>query len=108
DPYSSGTYVDARGQSFFLSSKDFTMTPIGETWTSPQTKGTYPLRWYLSIPSRGLELDIATPLNSQELPSTIGPSYWEGAVDVMGTRGSPLGVGYLEMTGYATLRSAAP
>jgi predicted secreted hydrolase len=98
DPYSSGTYIDARGQSFFLSAKDFTTTPIGETWTSPQSKGTYPVRWHVSIPSRGLELDVATPLNSQELTSMIGPSYWEGAVDVTG---STPGVGYLEMTGYA-------
>ncbi len=98
DPYSSGTYIDATGQSFFLSVKDFTMTPTGETWTSLQSKGTYPLRWHVSIPSRGLELDVATPLNSQELTTTIGPSYWEGAVNVTG---STPGVGYLEMTGYA-------
>ncbi len=110
DPYSSGTYVDAGGQSLFLSAKDFTMAPTGETWTSPQSKGAYPLRWHVSIPSRGLELEIATPLNSQELTSTIGPSYWEGAVDVAGNAGSPHGVGYLEMTGYATehVPNAAP
>ena len=102
DPYSSGTFVDARGQSFFLSVKDFTMTPTGETWTSPLSKGTYPLRWHVSIPGQGLELDVATPLDSQELTSTIGPSYWEGAVDVTG---SAHGVGYLEMTGYATPQS---
>ena len=48
-------------------------------------------------------MDIATPLASQELPGGIGPSYWEGAIDVTGTReGTELGgVGYLEMTGYA-------
>ena len=110
DPYSSGTYVDARGQSSFLFAKDFTMAPTGETWTSPLSKGAYPLRWHVSIPSRGLELEIATPLNSQELTSTIGPTYWEGAVDVTGAAGSPRGVGYLEMTGYAQPHSgsAAP
>ena len=110
DPYSSGTYVDARGQSSFLSAKDFTMAPTRETWTGPQSKATYPLRWHVSIPSRGLELEIATPLNSQELTSTIGPTYWEGAVDVTGSAGSRRGVGYLEMTGYAQphSESAAP
>ena len=38
-----------------------------------------------------------------EIPSSFGPSYWEGAIDVNGKRGaSPVhGVGYLEMTGYA-------
>jgi len=105
DPYSSGTYIDARGQASFLSAKDFTMTPSGELSTRPLSKGTYPLRWHVSIPSRGLELDIVTPLNTQELPSTIGPTYWEGAVDVTGYTGSPHGVGYLEMTGYAAPHS---
>jgi predicted secreted hydrolase len=110
DPYSSGTYIDARGQSFFLSAKDFTMTPSADNWTSPQTEATYPVRWRVSIPSRALDFDIAAALPSQELTSAIGPSYWEGAVDVAGQAGSPNGVGYLEMTGYAKTHSpnAAP
>jgi len=107
DPYSSATYTDAHGQSLCLSAKDFTMTSSGETWTSPQSKGTYPIRWHVSIPSRGLELDVATALPSQELTSTIGPSYWEGAVDVTGSAANPHGVGYLEMTGYALAHSPA-
>jgi predicted secreted hydrolase len=50
-----------------------------------------------------LELDVTTPLKSQELVGRFGTSYWEGAIDVAGARDqSPLrGVGYLEMTGYA-------
>ena len=106
DPYSSGTYVDAQGKSSFLSSKDFAMTPagtaVGGTWTSAQTKATYPLRWHVSIPGLGFEMDVATPLASQELAESIGPSYWEGTIDVTGKRaGNDVrGVGYLEMTGY--------
>jgi len=31
-----------------------------------------------------------------------GPTYWEGTVDVHGSgAGSPTGVGYVELTGYA-------
>lgn len=104
DPYSSGSYVDAQGQSIFLSTKDFTMTSSGQRWTSPQTHGTYPLQWQISIPRLNLQLTITTPLASQELPGRIGPSYWEGAVDIHGTHADrPLrGVGYLEMTGYGS------
>ena len=104
DPYSSGSYVDAQGKPLFLSSKDFGMTALGETWTSSRSKGIYPLRWHVSIPSAGLELDISTPLPSQELVGVIGPSYWEGAIDISGQRsGKSLhGIGYLEMTGYGT------
>ena len=78
------------------------MTPGGEIWTSPETKGAYPVRWHVAIPGLGLQFDIATPLVNQELSTNIGPSYWEGAIDVGGQHdGRALhGVGYLEMTGY--------
>jgi len=103
DPYSSGSYVDTRGKSIFLMSNDFTMIPTGETWTSPQSKARYPIAWHVSVPSIGLQVDIATPVRTQELATVIGPDYWEGAIDITGERDErPLrGVGYLEMTGYA-------
>jgi predicted secreted hydrolase len=103
DPYSSGSYIDARGNCRFLSLNDFSMTPAGENWTSPATAGKYPIRWHVAISSLGLQAEVTTPLASQELTNRIGPSYWEGAIDITGQRlGNPIhGVGYLEMTGYA-------
>lgn len=102
DPYSSGSYVDATGKSTFLPLSDFSMTPSGDQWTSPQTHRSYPLRWHVSIPRLQLQIDIRTPLPDQEFPGDIGPGYWEGAVNVTGQHsgGSVHGVGYLEMTGY--------
>jgi predicted secreted hydrolase len=103
DPYSCGSYVDARGNSRFLSSQDFVMTPATEKWTSPLTKAAYPLHWRVSIPTYNLSLDVTSPLRAQEMTGKFGPSYWEGAVDVVGARAQSAvrGVGYLEMTGYA-------
>jgi predicted secreted hydrolase len=103
DPYSSGTYVDSRGLSRYLNAGDFEMAPAGDTWTSPETNATYPLRWHVSIPKLQLTLDITTPLRTQEMTGKFGPSYWEGAIDSVGQfAGSPIrGTGYLEMTGYA-------
>ena len=103
NPYSAGSYVDGSGKSQFLSAGDFAMTPAAETWTSPATKATYPVHWHVSIPRLNMQLNVTTPLTSQELASKFGTSYWEGAIDVVGTSDqSPLrGVGYLEMTGYA-------
>jgi predicted secreted hydrolase len=106
DPYSSGSYVDASGKTQFLTAKDFTMTPAADAadlWTSPASKATYPLQWHVSIPLLKIELDITTPLKSQELAGKFGTTYWEGAIDIDGSHDqSPLrGVGYLEMTGYA-------
>jgi predicted secreted hydrolase len=105
DPYSSGSFVDAAGNSDLLSATDFVMTPLPDTWTSPLTEAAYPVRWHLAIPRLKLELHLTTPLRNQELTARFGPSYWEGAIDVDGSRdGSAVhGVGYLEMTGYAGL-----
>ena len=103
DPFSSGSYVDQTGKSRFLALQDFTMTPEADLWQSPNTSATYPVRWHVSVPQMALELDVTTPLRSQELTGKFGPSYWEGAIDVTGTRAGEkiAGTGYLEMTGYA-------
>jgi predicted secreted hydrolase len=98
DPYSAGTYVDRQGVTRHLSSRDFSLQPIGH-WISPKTKVKYPVRWRLEIPSLALSLECTAALDDQELASTNAsePNYWEGAVRYSG---STRGVGYLEMTGY--------
>ncbi len=105
DPFSSGTYVDANGTSTFLSNTDFSMQPGTETYTSPSTRGIYPIAWQVTIPSLGMDLQIRTALASQEMAirNIASLSYWEGAIAITGTRGGSAlhGVGYLEMTGYA-------
>ena len=103
DPYSSGSYVDAQGNSRFLSSQDFVMTPANDKWISPATGAAYPLRWHVSVPMFNLTFDLTTPLRTQEITGKFGPHYWEGAIDVDGIRAKSTvrGVGYLEMTGYA-------
>ena len=61
------------------------------------------MSWTVSIPSRQIALDVATPLENQELATTAaGVTYWEGLIDVRGTAGgrAVAGRGYLEMTGY--------
>lgn len=104
EPYSSGTYVERNGQTRHLRLSEFQLTP-GKTWTSPESKGEYPVEWSIRVPPLGIALELRTPLPSQELVgrSKTAPVYWEGLVDVTGTReGAPLrGRGYLEMTGYA-------
>ncbi len=98
DPYSAGTYVDAQGRARHLSREDFSLTPL-ERWTSPQTTGSYPVRWQVRVPSLNISLVAEAALKEQELRAldAAGPSYWEGAVRYSG---SQTGVGYLEMTGY--------
>src|SRR5208337_4340021 len=105
DPFSAGTYVDAEGKPVYLSVADFSMQQVKETYTSPDTHAVYPIAWRITVPSLRLDLQLTTPLKSQELVSGMGAglSYWEGAISVGGMRDSKpaKGVGYLEMTGYA-------
>ena len=104
DPYSAGTFVDARGDTKHLSRDEFSLEPMGATWVSPVTRAVYPVGWKISVPKLGIALEASTPLPSQELASSGGfmPAYWEGAVVFAGTKGGSSigGVGYLEMTGY--------
>jgi predicted secreted hydrolase len=104
DPYSAGTFVDARGDTTHLRRDEFTLEPAGAVWVSPATRAAYPTHWKIAIPKLGLALESSTLLPSQELASPAGfvPAYWEGAVVLTGSKGrSPIdGVGYLEMTGY--------
>jgi predicted secreted hydrolase len=101
--WSHGTYVDAHGASRALSSAEFQLSP-GNTWTSPGTGAHYPIAWQIEAPALKLNLSLRTRLASQELTSRsdVSPSYWEGAIEVTGTRGGKpvTGRGYLEMTGY--------
>ena len=101
DPISSGTFVRADGSAVPLTSADFEMTP--ETfWQSDQTKAKYPIGWRIAVPREQLAFTLHPVLPNQEL--ALEPLiYWEGAVDLKGTRGGkPVrGHGYLELTGYA-------
>ncbi len=102
DHHSSGTFVDPHGVATAVTDGDFTLTPVGRTWKSPQTGAEYPVSWNIKIPKLDLSLDVRAAVDAQEL--NLQPvSYWEGAVKVKGTKAnSPiLGSGYLEMTGYA-------
>ena len=98
--FSSGTFVDDKGKARFLDEAQFTLTPQ-RSWKSKQTNVIYPIAWHISIPSLKLELNVKTPLPTQELveKNSISPTYWEGVVDYEGS--SVKGSGYLEMTGYA-------
>jgi predicted secreted hydrolase len=105
DSFSAGTYIAAAGKPAYLGVADFSMQPEKETYASPDTRAVYPIAWRITVPSLRLDLQLTTPLRSQELVSGMGGgwSYWEGAITVAGTRDNKpaKGVGYLELTGYS-------
>jgi predicted secreted hydrolase len=99
DPYSAGTWVDSEGRVRPLSRRDVRIEVL-RYWTD-SGGARYPSRWRLVMPAVGLEVTIHPVVADQELVTS--PRYWEGAVDVSGTRaGRPVsGRGYVELVGYA-------
>lgn len=109
--FSSGTFVARNGSTKTLRESDFELQGA-QPWVSPQSKGSYPLAWTISVPSLDLKLNETPALKGQELfsPHTLTPPYWEGAVIFAGTEHQkPVrGRGYLEMTGYKDAVFFAP
>jgi predicted secreted hydrolase len=104
DPRSGGTFVEKNGEYVKLQAGEVYLQPL-RTWKSKMTGAVYPVEWKLGIPSRRTEITVKAALDDQELnmKDSTGVIYWEGAVDVAGTREgrNVRGHGYLEMTGYA-------
>lgn len=101
DAESSGTWIDAVGQTQHLARGDYTLTPIA-TWRSPTTGGVYPIKWEIRVPRLDLIAEVSTPLAPQEL-TLEAVAYWEGSIDLQGRcAGENIsGKGYMELTGYA-------
>jgi predicted secreted hydrolase len=100
DPFSAGTFIESDGRSVHLDTDEFSIEPTGQ-WSSPLDGAVYPARWTVRVPSLAIVLDVTPVLADQE--HTASFRYWEGAVDVTGSRdGTDLaGRGYVELTGYA-------
>jgi predicted secreted hydrolase len=103
DPHSRGTFVARDGRSRTFNADDFALD-AGRRWRSPGTGGEYPVEWRLRVPDEQIDLRVRAVLDAQEMTGQVsGISYWEGVIEVTGTRGGrPVtGRGYLEMTGYS-------
>ena len=73
----------------------------GRRWRSPATGATYPVEWQLDTPAERLQ--VRALLDAQELDGrgSTGTVYWEGLSEWLDADGRRVGLGYLEMTGYA-------
>ena len=79
---------------------DVTFTP-GRRWRSAATRGDYPVQWRVATPAG--PWSVRALLDAQELAGhgTYGATYWEGLSELLDAAGRRVGLGYLEMTGYA-------
>jgi len=73
----------------------------GERWTSAASRASYPVDWRIETPAGTHR--VRALLADQELDSrgSTGAIYWEGLSELLDERGQRVGLGYLEMTGYA-------
>jgi predicted secreted hydrolase len=73
----------------------------GRRWTSPGSAAVYPVQWTVETPAGRFE--VKALLDAQELDSrsSTGTIYWEGLSELLAPGGRRVGLGYLEMTGYA-------
>ncbi len=98
-----GTIIDAAGNVKELEGLEAFSVESLRSWESPHTDGVYPLDWDIRIPEENWSLRVVTHIDDQEMYNAA-QNYWEGDTEISGTRGgeSVDGVGYTELTGYAT------
>ncbi len=101
--FSSGTYVDADGNSTHLSREDFILEPTAY-WRSPHTEAKYPSGWRVQVPRFGIDVKVSPVMPDQELDTrgTTMIVYWEGACEVKGkiNEQETAGRAYVELVGY--------
>jgi predicted secreted hydrolase len=73
----------------------------GRSWRSPGSGASYPVHWQIDCPAG--RFDVRALADAQELDSraSTGTLYWEGLSELLDAQGRRIGLGYLEMTGYA-------
>jgi predicted secreted hydrolase len=73
----------------------------GRRWRSPASNASYPVQWQVQTPAGRFE--VRALMDAQELDSrgSTGTVYWEGLSELIDAEGRRIGLGYLEMTGYA-------
>ena len=99
-PQSSGSLIARSGAVTHLPGSAFAIRATG-SWRSPHTGAVYPSGWIVRVAGVG-SLALVPVMRDQELANVGGTSYWEGAVKVRDPQtGASLGVGYVELTGYA-------
>ncbi|WP_302139774.1 lipocalin-like domain-containing protein [Halomonas alkalicola] len=94
--YRSGTWITPAGEPRALAPDELVLTPLA---TSSVAGREVPTRWRLEVPAAGLDLIVEAPHAERWMATTV--PYWEGEVVARDhATGAPLGLGYLEMTGY--------
>jgi predicted secreted hydrolase len=87
-------------------SRSFDPAEVGfesvRSWTSPVSAATYPVAWRLRTPMGNFKLRALADAQELDARASSGTVYWEGLAELLDpATGKRIGLGYLEMTGYA-------
>ncbi len=95
-----GSFRTSNGQLSIFSPGQVTFKPL-RSWKSPFSGTTYPVEWSVHTPAD--RYTVRALVDNQELDSrqSTGAIYWEGLSELIDSGGKTIGLGYLEMTGYA-------
>jgi predicted secreted hydrolase len=98
--WAGGSFRRAGAAAQAFSPDQVRMTP-GRRWSSPATGTAYPVEWAIATPAA--RHTVRALADAQELDSrgSTGAVYWEGLSELLDEQGRRVGLGYLEMTGYA-------
>ena len=98
--YAGGSFRRAAGTVRSYAPAEVQFTP-GRVWVSPASRARYPVEWRVTTPDG--RFTVRALLDNQELDSrtSTGAIYWEGLSELLDEAGARVGLGYLELTGYA-------
>ena len=95
-----GSFRSAKGGLYTFSRGEVIFKPV-RRWKSPLSQASYPVEWTVRTPADFYT--VKAVIDNQELDSrtSTGAIYWEGLSELIDSNGKRVGMGYLEMTGYA-------
>lgn len=98
--WAGGSLRSAAGALRIFGADEVRFEPL-RSWTSPLTQTRYPVEWRVLTPPASFT--VKAVIDNQELDSrgSTGSIYWEGLSELADSQGRRVGMGYLEMTGYA-------
>jgi predicted secreted hydrolase len=91
------SYADNRQENY----NKVEIISLEKSWTSLESKATYPLAWKIKIPEKNIDLNLVAKVENQEM--LFGSiNYWEGPLSVEGSfDGKKVkGIGFMELVGY--------
>ena len=99
--WAGGSLRGVDGVTHSFAAEQIQFTP-GRRWRSPASLAEYPVAWTLDTPAGRFQLRALFDAQELDARGSSGLLYWEGAAELLDGSGSRrLGLGYLEMTGYA-------